>query len=381
MQSLHKYAEASSRPNRTAGNESTRLLYLLPEGLTAAKIIQRPSPIPKKTGPSPAPGRRPSARVFSSSCNVQQRTASAPAKSDASRLSADVDQAARLPTSTSGLLAAELRRRTSATTETYVAYGSTEMLYAECARQADYDVPQALEKDGEIPKTGTGEDLGVSERSWYTGVYCTMHPQCASRLMCGWHSTALPSINMANPCVWLELSLTPTFNTWAQITFLHMYVLTTRFRRFPASHAPAWHQHLLDHFFFDAEHRMATLHHLVARSVRSRYLKDLFVQWRGCIAAYDEGLVRGDAVLATAVWRNVFKAVEGVDAVSLAMVVAYVRRAVQMVDAMRDDDIARGAVRFDGLQSVRGRVLLESRMMREPLREELVGDAAVPEGA
>ena len=58
---------------------------------------------------------------------------------------------------------------------------------------------------------------------------------------------------------------------------------------------------------------MDVVHDMGSSSIRQRYLKDLFVQWRGVILAYDEGLVKGDAVLAAAVWRNLFKAREDVD--------------------------------------------------------------------
>ncbi|KAK5141201.1 Serine carboxypeptidase 3, partial [Cryomyces antarcticus] len=67
---------------------------------------------------------------------------------------------------------------------------------------------------------------------------------------------------------------------------------------------------------------MATYHGMVARGTRNKYLKDLFIQWRGVLAAYDEGLIRGDAVMAAAVWRNVFKGDENVDAEKLALIVA-----------------------------------------------------------
>lgn len=52
-------------------------------------------------------------------------------------------------------------------TETYVAYGACERLVKECARQADYTIPQAREKDVEIPKTKDGEDLGVGTGWWF----------------------------------------------------------------------------------------------------------------------------------------------------------------------------------------------------------------------
>jgi cytochrome b pre-mRNA-processing protein 3 len=133
-----------------------------------------------------------------------------------------------------------------------------------------------------------------------------------------------------------------------------MYILTVRLRLFPASHAPAWHQHLLDHFFFAAEARMETLHGLSSQSIRTRYLKDLFIQWRGVLAAYDEGLVRGDAVLAAAVWRNIFKAQEEVDAVKVAM-----------VGALGDEVVAGGRVEFGNPEEERSVVLMESHLMKQ----------------
>ena len=64
-------------------------------------------------------------------------------------------------------IAKELRKRASNTTETYVAYGICEKLVRECARQADYTIPQAHDKNAEVPKTKDDEDLGVGTGWWY----------------------------------------------------------------------------------------------------------------------------------------------------------------------------------------------------------------------
>ena len=64
-------------------------------------------------------------------------------------------------------LAKELRERATSFTETYVAYGVCEKLVQECAKQADYTIPQAHEKDVETPKTKDGEDLGVGTGWWF----------------------------------------------------------------------------------------------------------------------------------------------------------------------------------------------------------------------
>lgn len=145
-----------------------------------------------------------------------------------------------------------------------------------------------------------------------------------------------------------------------------MYMLTVRLRLFPAAHAPAWHQHFLDHFSYAAEDRMATYHGMVARGIRNRYLKDLFIQWRGVLAAYDEGLVKGDAVLAAAVWRNIFKGAQDADVRALAEIVGFMRRQIKRLDEASDGEIANGSWKFVGDPGEERKVvMLESQMMKQ----------------
>ena len=56
--------------------------------------------------------------------------------------------------------------------------------------------------------------------------------------------------------------------------------------------------------------------------------------------AYDEGLVKGDAVLAAAIWRNLFKAREDIDVRTLASIVSWVRSQLKYLDAMDDAGLA-----------------------------------------
>ena len=206
---------------------------------------------------------------------------------------------------------AQLTKTLGMPTETYAAYGATELLYKECALQATYEVPLAKSDVEEMPKTKDGEDLGIGEGWWLT-----------------------------------EAALKPTFSTWAQVTMLHMYLLSARLRCFPAGSAQSWQQHLLDHFFYDAENRMTVNHNMHARGTRNKYLKDLFIQWRGLLAAYDEGIVKGDAVLGAAVWRNVFKADEDVNIKTLAEIVSYMRRALRSLDSVSDGRFMQAGLLF-----------------------------------
>ena len=144
---------------------------------------------------------------------------------------------------------------------------------------------------------------------------------------------------------------------------LHMYLLSARLRCFPAHSAQTWQQHLLDHFFYDAENRMTINHNMHARGTRNKYLKDMFIQWRGLLAAYDEGLAKGDAVLAAAVWRNVFKANEDVDIKILAQIVSYMRRVLRALDAVSDDKVMQAGLQFMNPKEESKVVGLKSPMM------------------
>ena len=108
---------------------------------------------------------------------------------------------------------------------------------------------------------------------------------------------------------------------------------------------------------------MTKQHGIVAGSVRSKYLKDLFVQWRGLTAGYDEGLVRGDAVLAAAIWRNIFKGDENVDFRGVGQVVSYVREALQRLEHLADEDIASGEVAFNNSETETDELLIKSQLM------------------
>ena len=146
----------------------------------------------------------------------------------------------------------------------------------------------------------------------------------------------------------------------------------------PVTIAPTWQQHLLDHFFYSAEDRMTLMHNIAAQSIRNRYLKDLFVQWRGLLAGYDEGLVKGDAVLATAIWRNVFKADENVDWRGVGEVVSYMRGVLKGLEGIPDEDICKGNVEFGNPETERKGILVRSRMMDAP--GDLAGGTPEAEG-
>ena len=64
-------------------------------------------------------------------------------------------------------IAKEFSKQFPSVTETYRAYAICERLVKECAQQADYTIPQARERNVEIPKTKDQEDLGVGTGWWF----------------------------------------------------------------------------------------------------------------------------------------------------------------------------------------------------------------------
>lgn len=136
---------------------------------------------------------------------------------------------------------------------------------------------------------------------------------------------------------------------------------------FPKTHAPVWIQHLTNHAFYAAEDRLVVWHKFNANSVRQKHLKDMFSQWRAVLLAYDEGLMKGDAMLAAALWRNLLSGKEDVDFEKLAQIVGYMRRELKRLENAPDDEVASGNWSFRGDPGEEANtVRTPSRMMTSP---------------
>lgn len=150
---------------------------------------------------------------------------------------------------------------------------------------------------------------------------------------------------------------------------LHLYLLSVRIRCFDRHLSGVWQQHLLDHFFYIAENKMIVNHKMHARGTRNKYLKDMYIQWRGLLAAYDQGLVKGDAVLAAAVWRNIFKADENVDVKCVAVIVSYMRRLLKGLDSLPDESVMMGNITFGDPRAEMELVKERSKLMDMPFKD------------
>ncbi|RTE74591.1 hypothetical protein BHE90_010953 [Fusarium euwallaceae] len=196
----------------------------------------------------------------------------------------------------------------SAMAEPYRVLGATEQLFKASSKAADYHITEKERKNDQVQLAEDGEEIGHS-----------LNPDSA------WHHT---------------FKLAPTFSTWSHVTMLHLYLINARIRCFEREPFHNWQHQLTDHFFFECEKKMHIDHHITSSALRQRYLKDIFVQWRGLLLAYDEGLIKGDAVLASAVWRNLFKGSPDADPRALLAIVGWMRSTLLQFEAASDNMLA-----------------------------------------
>lgn len=124
---------------------------------------------------------------------------------------------------------------------------------------------------------------------------------------------------------------------------------------------------------------MASWHNISARSTRNKYLKDMWQQWRGVIFSYDEGLVKGDAAMAAAVWRNLFHASKDADVMDVARVVVWLRRELKQMEGVGDDALSQAKIQFSDLGAVQVSRAVEKRSewMSRAFEEDGAGEKAI----
>ncbi|KAM0204545.1 hypothetical protein ACHAPQ_002158 [Fusarium lateritium] len=191
--------------------------------------------------------------------------------------------------------------------EPYRVLGATEQLFKASSKAADYHITEEARKNDKVELAKDGEEIGES-----------LDPDNV------WHQT---------------FKLPPTFSTWSHVTMLHLYLINARIRCFDREGFQNWQHQLTDHFFFECEKKMHIDHHITSSALRQRYLKDIFVQWRGLLLAYDEGLIKGDAMLASAIWRNLFKGSPDADPRALLAIVGWMRWTLRRFEAVPDNDL------------------------------------------
>ncbi|KAK5088005.1 Serine carboxypeptidase 3 [Lithohypha guttulata] len=345
----YQQPQAQSKPESQVQPGTPPSILTTAPTITSNLAADAPPPAPAAGSPSNAPTSASSQVPAPSTAEMQKQISS---RLGSSRVGGGIGHK----------IATSLRSAAKSTTETYITYGLTEAMFKSCAAQAPYTIPEdqrmGVYTGKGPPKNARAEDVGVPE-------------------------TSVPGSQGAQSWWFTRLGLEPTFSVWSQVCFLHMYILTVKLRTLPDQRTYMEYQrYLLEHFSSVAEDKMILLHGMNARGVRNKYLKDLFVQWRGIQYAYDQGLVSGDAVLAGAVWRNLWKADEEVDWEKVALVVGFMRRAIAGLADSDINDIATNLQQSSqyweqAQQGLDGMVNLESTGIRDNLREEAAAEKAL----
>ncbi|KAI0087514.1 hypothetical protein BDY19DRAFT_892805 [Irpex rosettiformis] len=216
-------------------------------------------------------------------------------------------------------------------------------------------VPQKLTENSPTSSTPSQSPNPPPQRSWLTekvrasptakklflGLatlmgYNTPKQVAARRSLAMYEKVCVPKADEEQEFWQQDCRLPPTFQSWFTVTNLHVWLLTVRLRNLPESQGKYYIQSLLDHFFIDVEWRVrAVLQPSVRQRVAeaglpsytttsfytipnngkqprgdaperlvTRQMKIFKEQWAGMGMAFDLGIVRGDAELAAAVWRN-----------------------------------------------------------------------------
>jgi len=138
-----------------------------------------------------------------------------------------------------------------------------------------------------------------------------------------------------------ELELKDTFQTWFEVTVLHLWIMFVRLRREPGGEKLS--QNVFDSFWSEAEQRMYE-YGSKNQLMFSRNAKHYSTIYHGAVLAYDEALIDNDMMMTDALWRNIFPSMD-VSAEKLACVVKYVRRALNALE--KDDEfMITGVIKF-----------------------------------
>ncbi|XP_026540973.1 ubiquinol-cytochrome-c reductase complex assembly factor 1 isoform X3 [Notechis scutatus] len=132
-----------------------------------------------------------------------------------------------------------------------------------------------------------------------------------------------------------KLQIPDTFNSWFLVAQLHVWMCLVRMKQ-EGRTGKYMCYYIVYAMWEDAEQRGKVMG--VNSLILRRSLRTLTEVFYASIFGYDEGILSDDHVLAAAIWRNLFET-HCKDPRQLAMMVEYVRKQVQHLDAMSGEDL------------------------------------------
>jgi cytochrome b pre-mRNA-processing protein 3 len=142
----------------------------------------------------------------------------------------------------------------------------------------------------------------------------------------------------------MACGLPESFQSWFLITQLHVWLCMVRLKGEDIA-GKNLSQALFDCFIDDVEDHIRVIG-ITSGSLIARSMRELLSQFYGMNLAYDEGASsNNDAVLAAALWRNLF-VMKGKPE-HLATMVHYVRRQLHRLDSTPSRQLLRGLFRWE----------------------------------
>lgn len=132
-----------------------------------------------------------------------------------------------------------------------------------------------------------------------------------------------------------KCALPDTLNSWFLVAQLHVWMCLVRMRQ-EGREGKYMCRYIVHSMWEDVEQRSKIMG--VGASHRKEGMKSMTETFYAAIFGYDEGILSDDCVLAAALWRNLFNC-ECEDPEQLELMVGYVRKQMQYVDALDGDDL------------------------------------------
>jgi len=137
--------------------------------------------------------------------------------------------------------------------------------------------------------------------------------------------------------IFVSCKMPDTYQSWFNIISLHMWMILVRLKQ-EGDIGRTLSRHVIEVMWNDMEERLRLLD-VIDTSEKREAMEEYCQQFFGSIIAYDEGLMRDDKVLASALWRNLFHLRKDIDAESLLLMVEYVRKQTQYLEQQDSETI------------------------------------------
>ncbi|CAI5686507.1 unnamed protein product [Oreochromis niloticus] len=132
-----------------------------------------------------------------------------------------------------------------------------------------------------------------------------------------------------------KCTLPDTLNSWFLVAQLHVWMCLVRMRQ-EGREGKYMCRYIVHSMWEDVEQRSKIMG--IDAIHRKEAMKAMTETFYAAIFGYDEGILSDDCVLAAALWRNLFNR-QCEDPRQLELMVEYVRKQMQYIDALDGDDL------------------------------------------